>query len=140
MKIPEIFKQVIADTFYDKDIEIWTSGTIKDDEGSIVENGKLEKIDSFKGNFQFSTREYIQQEYGKEIEANAIITCEKTLAKEEDILIYLKNKTNFELSRYTHEELSNFTHEELENYIYEFVIVSVIPGDSHITILANGVV
>lgn len=140
MKIPEIFKQVIADTFYDKDIEIWTSGTIKDDEGSIVENGKLEKIDSFKGNFQFSTREYIQQEYGKEIEANAIITCEKTLAKEGDILIYLKNKTNFELSRYTHEELSNFTHEELENYIYEFVIVSVIPGDSHITILANGVV
>lgn len=140
MKIPEIFKQVIADTFYDKDIEIWTSGTIKDDEGSIVENGKLEKIDSFKGNFQFSTREYIQQKYGKEIEANAIITCEKTLAKEGDILIYLKNKTNFELSRYTHEELSNFTHEELENYIYEFVIVSVIPGDSHITILANGVV
>ena len=140
MKIPEIFKQVIADTFYDKDIEIWTSGTIKDDEGSIVENGKLEKIDSFKGNFQFSTREYIQQEYGKEIEANAIITCEKTLAKEGDILIYLKNKTNFELSRYTHEELSNFTHEELQNYIYEFVIVSVIPGDSHITILANGVV
>lgn len=140
MKIPEIFKQVIADTFYDKDIEIWTSGTIKDDEGSIVGKGKLDKIDSFKGNFQFSTREYIQQEYGKEIEANAIITCEKTLAKEGDILIYLKNKTNFELSRYTHEELSNFTHEELENYIYEFVIVSVIPGDSHITILANGVV
>ena len=140
MKIPEIFKQVIADTFYDKDIEIWTSGTIKDDEGSIVGKGKLDKIDSFKGNFQFSTREYIQQEYGKEIEANAIITCEKTLAKEGDILIYLKNKTNFELSRYTHEELSNFTHEELENYIYEFVIVSVIPGDSHITILVNGVV
>lgn len=140
MKIPEIFKQVIADTFYDKDIEIWTSGTIKDDEGSIVEEGKLDKIDNFKGNFQFSTREYIQQEYGKEIEANAIITCEKTLAKEGDILIYLKNKTNFELSRYTHEELSNFTHEELQNYIYEFVIVSVIPGDSHITILANGVV
>ena len=35
MQIPEIFKQAITDTFYDKDIEIWTSGTIKDDEGSI---------------------------------------------------------------------------------------------------------
>ena len=88
MNIPEIFKQVIADTFYDKDIEIWTSGTIKDDEGSIVGNGKLEKIDSFKGNFQFSTREYIQQEYGKEIEANAIVTCDKTVAEIGNILIW----------------------------------------------------
>lgn len=111
MKIPEIFKQVIADTFYDKDIEIWTSGTIKDDEGSIVENGKLEKIDSFKGNFQFSTREYIQQEYGKEIEANAIVTCDKTVAEIGNILVY-NNK--------------------------EYEIKSLVPSDSHITILVKG--
>lgn len=111
MNIPEIFKQVIADTFYDKDIEIWTSGTIKDNEGSIVENGKLDKIDSFKGNFQFSTREYIQQEYGKEIEANAIVTCDKTVAEIGNILIY-NNK--------------------------EYTIKSLIPSDSHITILVEG--
>lgn len=111
MKIPEIFKQVIADIFYDKDIEIWTSGTIKDDEGSIVENGKLEKIDSFKGNFQFSTREYIQQEYGKEIEANAIVTCDKTVAEIGNILVY-NNK--------------------------EYEIKSLVPLDSHITILVEG--
>ena len=111
MQIPEIFKQVIADTFYDKDIEIWTSGTIKDDEGSIVGNGKLEKIDSFKGNFQFSTREYIQQEYGKEIEANAIVTCDKTVAEIGNILIY-NNK--------------------------EYEIKSLVPSDSHITILVKG--
>ena len=111
MKIPEIFKQVIADTFYDKDIEIWTSGTIKDDEGSIVENGKLEKIDSFKGNFQFSTREYIQQEYGKEIEANAIVTCDKTVAEIGNILIYNDK---------------------------EYEIKSLVPSDSHITILVEG--
>ena len=88
MKIPEEFKKVIADTFYDKDIEIWTEGTIKDDEGSVVGNGKLEKIDSFKGNFQFSTREYIQQEYGREIEANAIVTCDKSNAEIGNILVY----------------------------------------------------
>lgn len=88
MQIPDIFKQVIADTFYDKDIEIWSSGTIKDDEGSIVGTGKVEKIDSFKGNFQFSTREYIQQSYGREIEANAIVTCDQTVAKIGDILVY----------------------------------------------------
>ena len=108
MKIPETFKQAIADTFYDKDIEIWTEGTIKDDEGSVIENGKLEKIDSFKGNFQFSTREYIQQEYGKEIEANAIVTCDKTVAEIGNILVYNNN---------------------------DYTIKSLITGDSHTTIL-----
>jgi hypothetical protein len=111
MQILEIFKQAIADTFYDKDIEIWTSGTIKDDEGSIIRNGKLDKLDSFKGNFQFSTREYIQQEYGKEIEANAIVTCSKTRAEIGNILIY-DNK--------------------------EYTIKSLVPSDSHITLLVEG--
>lgn len=111
MQIPEMFKQTIADTFYDKDIEIWTSETITDDEGSVIGNGKLDKIDSFKGNFQFSTREYIQQEYGKEIEANAIVTCNKTKAQINNILIY-DNK--------------------------EYTIKSLVPSDSHTTLLVEG--
>jgi len=111
MEIPEIFKQTIAYTFYDKDIEIWTEGTIKDDEGSVIGNGKLEKVDSFKGNFQFSTREYIQQEYGREIEANAIVTCDKTVAKIGNILVYNNN---------------------------DYVIKSLVSSDSHITILVKG--
>ena len=111
MNIPETFKQAIADTFYDKDIEIWTSGTIKDDEGAVIGDGKLEKIDSFKGNFQFSTREYIQQEYGKEMEANAIVTCDKTVAEIGNILVYNDK---------------------------EYEIKSLIPYDSHITILVEG--
>lgn len=111
MQIPDLFKQVIADTFYDKDIEIWSSGTITDDEGAVIGNGKVNKIDSFKGNFQFSTREYIQQEYGKEIEANAIVTCNNTTAKMGDILIY--------------------------NNI-DYTIKSIIFSDSHITILVEG--
>lgn len=110
MQIPEIFKQTIADKFYDKEMEIWTSGTIKDDEGSVIGNGKLEKIDSFKGNFQFSTREYIQQEYGKEIEANAIVTCNETKAEIGNILVY-DNK--------------------------EYTIKSLVSSDSHITLLVS---
>lgn len=111
MNIPEIFKQAITNTFYDKDIEIWTSGTIKDDEGAVIGNGKLNKIDSFKGNFQFSTREYIQQEYGKEIEANAIVTCDKTVAEIGNILVY--NASDYEIKGLIH-------------------------TDSHITLLVNG--
>ena len=111
MKIPDLFKQTIKDTFYDKKIEIWSSGTIVDDEGAIIGNGKVEKIDSFNGNFQFSTREYIQQEYGKEIEANAIVTCDKTVAQIGDILI---NNGN------------------------DYTIKSKITVDSHTTLLVNG--
>lgn len=111
MKIPDLFKEVIKDTFYDKEIEIWSSGTIRDDEGAVIENGKQEKIDKFMGNFQFTTREYIQQEYGKEIEANVIVTCDKTIAKIGDILVYNGN---------------------------DYVIKSKITGDSHTTLLAKG--
>lgn len=111
MKIPDLFKQVISDTFYDKDIEIWTSGTIKDEEGAVIEDSKQEKIDSFKGNFQFTTREYIRQEYGKEIEANAIVTCDKTIAQIGNILVYNDN---------------------------DYKIKSKISGDSHTTLLVNG--
>ena len=111
MKIPDEFKQAIVDTFYDKDIEIWISGTIKDDEGATIGNGKLKKIDSFKGNFQFSSSEYIQQEYGRETEANAIVTCDKTIAEIGNILVY-------------------------DNREYE--IKSLVLSDSHITILVEG--
>lgn len=111
MNIPEEFKKVISATFYDKNIEIWSSGTMKDDEGCIISIGKVEKIDDFKGNFQFSTREYIQKEYGEKIEANAIVTCDKTIAKIKDILVY-NNK--------------------------DYIIKSVVPSDSHITLLIEG--
>lgn len=111
MDIQVEFKQAIVNIFYDKDIEIWTSGTIKDEEGSVVGNGKLEKIDSFKGNFQFQTREKIQQQYGQEIEANAVVTCNKTVAKIGDILVYNGK---------------------------EYEIKANPPSDSHITLLVNG--
>lgn len=111
MKIPNEFKKVISDTFYDKDIEIWTSGTIKDDEGAIIGDRKQDKIDEFKGNFQFTTREYIQQEYGKEIEANAIVTCDKTIAEIGNILVYDSK---------------------------EYIIKSLVVSDSHTTLLVNG--
>lgn len=111
MKIPNEFKKVIEDTFYDKDIEIWTSGTMKDDEGAVIGDGKQDKIDEFKGNFQFTTREYIQKVYGIEIEANAIVTCDKTVAGIGNILVYNGN---------------------------DYTIKSKITGDSHTILLVNG--
>lgn len=111
MKIPDLFKEAIEDTFYDKKMEIWSSGTITDDEGSVVGNGKLDFIEKLSGNFQYKTREKIQQEYGQEVQANAIVTCEKTKAIEGNILIYQEK---------------------------EYEIKSKIPCDSHIKLLVYG--
>ncbi len=113
MEIPDIFKQTIANTFYDKNMEIWTVGEETDDEGGVIGSGKLEKVNEFQGNFQFSTREKIQQEYGQEIQANAIVTCSNTVtAVIGNILVY-----NFK----------------------DYNIKSVIVSDSHTTILVEGV-
>lgn len=111
MNIPNSFMKEIANTFYDKQIEIWASGTIIDDEGAIIGNGKQDKIDEFMGNFQFSSREYIQEEYGKGIEASAIVTCKKVVASIGDILVYDKK---------------------------DYTIKSIIPANSHITLLVEG--
>lgn len=111
VNIPKEFKKAIAETFYDKDLQLWTSGTIKDEEGGITGTGKIKKISDFKGNFRFSTKEYIQQEYGREIDAEAIITCDESQAKIGNIIVY-------------------------DNQEYE--IKSNLKHDSHITLLVKG--
>lgn len=113
MEIPNIFKDTIANTFYDKDMEIWTAGEKTDDEGAVIGSGKINKVNEFQGNFQFSTREKIQQEYGQEIQANAIVTCDNDVtAVIGNILVYNSKDYN---------------------------IKSVIVSDSHTTILVEGV-
>ena len=114
MQIPEQFKQVIADTFYDKELKIMTTEkeTIRDDEGSVIESEKDILKETIKGNFQFSTLEKVQQEYGKEMIAECIVTCNDTIATVDDVLIYQDKK-------------------------YE--IKAIIPYDSHKTILLHRV-
>lgn len=91
MKIPEMFKQVISDTFYDKELKIMTTTAEneKDDEGSIIESKKETLKETIMGNFQYSTLEKVQQEYGKEMVAECIVTCEDTQATVDDTLVYL---------------------------------------------------
>lgn len=111
MEISNLFKKVIKDTFYDKKMEIWTCGKFTDDEGAVIGNGKDKKVEDLKGNFQYSTREYIQREYGQEIEANVIVTCEATKTEIGDIIFYNDK---------------------------DYYIKAKIPSDSHITLLAYG--
>ncbi len=114
MQIPDLFKQTIANTFYDKELKIMTTEkeTIRDDEGSVIESEKDILKESIMGNFQYSTLEKVQQEYGKEMIAECIVTCANTLATVDDILVYQNKK-------------------------YE--IKAIIPYDSHKTILLHRV-
>ncbi len=114
MNIPNEFKQVISDIFYDKELKIMTTEKeeVKDDEGCIIETEKDIEKEKIKGNFQFSTLEKVQQEYGKEMIAECIVTCEDTQATVNDILVYQDK---------------------------EYEIKAIIPYDSHKTILLHGV-
>ncbi|MDR0979503.1 MAG: hypothetical protein LBL91_06290 [Lachnospiraceae bacterium] len=87
MNIPSKFKEVISNTFYDKSMEIWKADKTEDDEGSIID-GALTKVEDLTGNFQTQTKERIQKEYGLDIEANAVITCDTTQAVEDNILMF----------------------------------------------------
>ena len=114
MQIPDLFKQVIANTFYDKKLMVMTTEKEqeKDEEGCIIETEKEILKETIMGNFQYSTLEKVQQEYGKEIIAECIATCEDTGATVDDILAY-QNK--------------------------EYEIKAIIPCDSHKTILLHRV-
>lgn len=114
MQIPDMFKQIIANTFYDKELKIMTTETeeIKDEEGCTIESKRNIEKETIMGNFQCSTLEKVQQEYGKEIVAECIATCEDTQATVNDVLVYL-NK--------------------------EYEIKAIIPSDSHKTILLHRV-
>lgn len=114
MQIPDLFKQVIKDTFYDKELKIMTTKKKqeKDEEGCIIETEKEILQEIIMGNFQYSTLEKVQQEYGKEMIAECIVTCEDTQATADDILVYQGK---------------------------EYEIKAIIPYDSHKTILLHRV-
>lgn len=114
MKIPDEFKQAIADTFYDKELKIMTTEKQeeRDNEGCIIENEREILKETIMGNFQYSTLEKVQQEYGKEMQADCIATCENTTATVDDILVYQGK---------------------------EYEIKAIIPSDSHKTILLHRV-
>lgn len=80
MNISNNFKRAISNSFYDKELTIKTTEKQqeKDEEGCIIERKRDIVKEMIKGNFQYSTLEKVQQEYGKEMIADCIVTCEDT--------------------------------------------------------------
>lgn len=75
MRIPNSFKQKIADTFYDKDVVLYTTSEVVDDEGwARMEESE---VSSFVGNVRFDNLAQLQEDYGlKEVVDIAISTHE----------------------------------------------------------------
>lgn len=87
MYIPKTMKKKIANTFYDKEVEILEKETSIDTEGGVTSKG-LNIIDTFKGNVSFSNCKQIQEEYGLDYNIDISITTDKLL-KMNDIIKYL---------------------------------------------------
>lgn len=110
MKVPSKFKEVIKNTFYDKTISIYSLGkTTYDDEGGVIE-GEKTLVEELQCNAQIQNVEKIRKEYGEDIEAEVVVTCDETAANLKDVVDY-------------------------DGIEYE--IVKKIPSDTHITLLLH---
>ncbi len=87
MKIPELFKKTIADTFYDKQVLILDSHTALDEEGGFIE-GALEQKGSFVGNVSFSNFKALKEQYGIEKQIDIVITTDCDKVQLADLISY----------------------------------------------------
>lgn len=87
MQISELFKQVISDTFYDKEVEIYNTIENVGEELDVVcsKDSLKEKL---KCNVHNVGNKVLQQDYGLDIQANIMITCSSTQAVKGDIITY----------------------------------------------------
>lgn len=93
MNIPEMFKKAIADTFYDKTVDIYeTIEEIGEELDVIRKKGNI-KQPNLSCNVHSIGNEVAQRDYGLNIEANIMITCSDTLAEIGDIIVY--NNKNY---------------------------------------------
>ena len=86
MNIPETFKKAISDTFYDKEVDVYDILEETGEELDVVrkKGNIIEK--SLKCNIHQTSNDLVLKDYGLNIEANIMITCDNTIAKIGDIL------------------------------------------------------
>ena len=107
MLLPNNFKQKIANTFYDKTVNIIDiTKTIDTDGGVIKQPGEIR--DTFLGNVRFNAQKILENEIGVIIDADIIITCPT------DTQISLNDTI-----RYSD---------------VDYIVNNIIPSDSHLTV------
>jgi len=88
MNIPDEFKGAISDFFYDKCISVYESKEVVGEEMDVtIEKGEL-KQNNLKCNVHLISNEIAKRDYGLDIQANILVTCDTTVAKIGDYLLY----------------------------------------------------
>ncbi len=89
MDISRAFKETISNIFYDKEVDIYNTVEETGEElDTIKVKGEL-KEEKLSCNVNFIGNEVAKKDYGLDIEANIMITCDKTIAEISDIITYL---------------------------------------------------
>lgn len=88
MQIPGLFKKAIADTFYDKVIDIYDvvekygeELDVRREKGNIIQS-------NLRCNVQQTSKDIVLKDYGLNIEANIIITCDEVKGEIGNIISY----------------------------------------------------
>ena len=110
MLFPESAKKAITDAFYDKTIEVLTATDTVDAEGGVVK-GSLTVKSTLQGNVRFTNLGELQAELGFVSTIDICVTC----GADEDVAVNDLLRYNGKL----------------------YVATSVIPSDSHLTIVGN---
>lgn len=110
MEFPKTAKQAIAKAFFDKEIAIIEKRSTLDEEGGAIKSGEVIKR-TFTGNVRFLVQEEQQNNIGLVKRGDIQITCSTDTEVEMDDLL-----------RYA-------------GTIY--VVTSILPSDSHLTILGD---
>ncbi len=110
MLFPDKAKNAIAKSFYDKTIEVLTTEDTVDVEGGVVK-GSLTTKCTLQGNVRFTNLGEIQTELGLVDSIDICITCGADVNVSVNDLLRCSNKL--------------------------YVATSVIPSDSHLTIVGN---
>jgi hypothetical protein len=130
MKIPNSFKNAIADVFYDKTFSLYERRTVVEADGGTYEQKAY--IDDFKGNITNVNSETMRKEYGIDVEGEVLISTH------EDLDLRLANFIDggFLLDETYYLPIA---HEKVffEGYLVgNYHIVKILPYDSH-TILVG---
>lgn len=83
MRIPQGFKDVIKNTFYDKVLTLYTTSTEVSDTGWVRQ--KANSGTTFSGNIQFDKLDRVREEYGLDQSVSATLTTDQVLGEDQII-------------------------------------------------------
>ena len=88
MNISSEFKEIISSVFYDKEIDVYNIvENVGEELDCTREKGEIKQA-KLSCNVHFTSNEMVKKDFGLDIEANIMVTCDTTVAQIGDIITY----------------------------------------------------